>query len=113
MNLSEAASLVYDEPTAARITAAAAMERAQHVLMTEAASTHPKLANMLKVCADALPQHPEPLMLCARNADRLWQAMLAADRPDHVVKPDDPKAPEIHLASKAFDAAADALRSVK
>lgn len=110
MNISEAASLVYDEPTARRITAAAAMEAAQHVLMSEAASAHAKLANMLRVCADALPTHPEPIMLCARNADRLWQAMLAADKDGYTRKPDDPLAADIHLASLAFERAAEALR---
>lgn len=113
MDIAQAAGIVYDEPTARRITAAAAMESAQHILMSEAASAHAKLANMLRVCADALPGHPEPIMLCACNADRLWQAMLAADQDGYTRKADDPLAADIHLASMAFERAADALRGAK
>ena len=86
------------------------LKSAQHILMTEAASLdHDKLANMLRVCADALPVHPEPQALCRNNAGRLWAAMLAADKPDAVIKPGAPDAMQIHMASLAFDRAADAL----
>lgn len=87
------------------------MRDAQHILLTESATLgHDKLANMLRVCAEALPQHPEPIALCSNNAGRLWAAMLAADQPDAVIAPGRPNAAEIHLASLAFDRAADALR---
>lgn len=50
-----------------------ALAAAARILESEADATdqHPLLANMLRVNAAALPTHPDPAMLCERNADRL------------------------------------------
>lgn len=82
------------------------MFAAQAELLTTADTIgHVKLANMLKVCAEALPTHPDPIVLCVNNHGRLWFAIeKAADVPDG------PTATEIHIAALAFDAAANLLR---
>ena len=85
---------------------ATALDRAAAELRATAETIgHAKLANMLRVCADALSEHPEPLLLCINNHGRLWLAVEKAD-----TFPDGPTATEIHLAALAFDRAANMLR---
>lgn len=87
-----------------------AIAAAARELEREAAATHQheKLANMLRVCAAALPKHPTPALLCERNQDRLNEECMG-DRCERW--PPGMQAVAVVGAAEAFGAAARILRS--
>jgi hypothetical protein len=84
-----------------------ALAAASRELKSEAAATHPKLANMLSVCAAALATHPTPALLCERNQDRLNEE-CRGDR--HERWPAGMQAAQVAGAAEAFGVAARILR---
>lgn len=85
-----------------------AIEAAARILKREAdaADQHPKLAGMLRICAEGLKTHPEPRMLCSRNFDRLNLEV----RMGNVERwPKGMVATQIAAAADAFERAADLL----
>ena len=78
--------------------------RARDHLLASAEKLEPRIANMLRVCADALHQHPEPIKLCERNCDRLFLS-FDGEQDDNA-----PPAVDRHLAALAFERAASYLK---
>lgn len=85
------------------------IEAAARVLTAEAQrdDQHPKLANMLRVNAEALATHPNPAHLLRGNESRL-NAMIASSDPSTW---GDVRAEHITMAAMAFERAAHAMEA--
>lgn len=102
MTLDDAAAICHPAKLATPPTPEAA---AQAILREMAGSVHTKIANMLRVCADALPMHDDPIGLCARNSERLMLSLTNSDPR----WPEGLTATDVNLAAGAFANAAKAL----
>ncbi len=102
MTLEDAAAICHPAKPVALPTP---VEAAQALLRDMAGSVHAKIANMLRVCADALPMHDDPIGLCARNSERLMLSLTNRDPK----WPEGLTATDINLAAGAFANAAKAL----